>query len=96
MAKLESVAKFGERGECLALYRGEIGEHGEFLALYRRDVWGILSQDSCARLKIRASSRSHCRPLMTQGATARAHLGAQSRTSLLLDNANENVTGRRR
>ena len=50
--------KIGEHGECLALYRGEIGEHGECLALYQQDVWGILSQDSCARLKIWASLRA--------------------------------------
>ena len=30
--------KFGERGECLALYHGEIGEHGECLALYRGKI----------------------------------------------------------
>ena len=83
-------------GEGLALNHGKIGKYGECLALYRRDVWAILSQDSCARLGIWASMRSHCRPLMTQGTTARACLGAKSRTGLLLDNANENVTGQRR
>ena len=32
---------------------------------------------------------------MTQSATAHARLGAKLRTGLLLDNANENVVGRR-
>ena len=87
-------AEIREHGECLALYRGEIGEHGECLALYQRDVWGILSQDSCACLGIWASPRSHCCPLMTHGTIAHACLGAKSRTWLLLDVANENMIGR--
>ena len=32
---------------------------------------------------------------MTQSAIANARLGAKSRTGLLLDNSNENMTGRR-
>ena len=77
-------------GECLALDRGEIGKTWRGKPTRRG---GILSQDSCALLGIWASPRCLCRPLMTQGATARARLGAKSRTGLLLDNANENVTG---
>ena len=95
MEKFGEHGEIGEHGECLALYHDKIGEHGECLALYRRDVWGILSKDSCARLGIWASPWSHCHLLMTQGATANAHLGPKSRTRLLLDNAKENVTGRR-
>ena len=44
-------------------------------------------------LKNMGITEGHYRPLMRQGATAHACLGAKSRTGLLLDNTNENVTG---